>query len=274
MGLQLVHRYGTVTRYALRNIHLSAIVFESGCSLGCHGEWTAELHRADGGGRACRAPCCRRRAGDIRRHARVGAAGGAGRRAAQLPHEPRDAPGACGRQGAGHLPQQVYRGRARPRRRQGRHPVRGPRRRPGLVRLPERRPGRRTPGPGVRGRSPGHPGLEAPRARARPGDRAGRGHVRAGGPGGGRAARPPRRGGLRRLRSGPGQLARRHHVPDRGRDRRDAGRARRPRAGQRGHRRLHAARGAARRRGRHLRQPRRPGVRRAWRAVAVVLRAG
>ena len=47
-----------------------------------------------------------------------------------------------------------------------------------------------------------------------------------------------------------------------------------PRAGQRGHRRLHAARGAARRRGRHLRQPRRPGVRRAWRAVAVVLRAG
>src|SRR5580692_1740552 len=50
------HRYGTVTRYALRNIHLSAIVFESGCSLGCHGEWTAELHRAHGGGRACRAP--------------------------------------------------------------------------------------------------------------------------------------------------------------------------------------------------------------------------
>ena len=58
---------------------------------------------------------------------------------------------------------------------------------------------------------------------------------------GGRAARPPRRGGLRRLGSGPGRLARRHHVPDQGRDRRDAGRARRPGTGQRGHRRLHAA---------------------------------
>src|ERR1700729_3359791 len=89
-------------------------------------------------------------------------------------------------------------------RRQWRHPVHDPRGRPGLVRLPERRPGRRTPGPGVRGRSSGYPGLEAPRPRARPGDRARRGHVRAGGPGHRHAARPPRRGGLRRLRSGPG----------------------------------------------------------------------
>ena len=135
--------------------------------------------------------------------------------------------------------------------------------------------GRRTPGPGVRGRSSGYPGLEAPRARARPGHRAGRGHVRPGRPGRRTRCRAssPRRAstapapalvswlGVTMYLTGDAIAATLAALGG-------------ARAGQRGHRRLHAARGAARRRGRRLRQPRRPGVRRAWRAVAVVPRAG
>ena len=258
---------------------LCAIVFESGCSLGCHGEWTAELHRADGGGRACRAPRRRRRAGDIRRHARVGAAGGAGRRAAQLPHEPRNASGACGRQGAGDLPQQVHRGRARPRRRPGRRPSTwssGPAstRSPtgaaawpavwsadagsgcsrSIIRLP------RT-GSAARSRTPGSPCRTGSRScrptwppDALPGLLAAAGFD-------GSAPALVSWLGVTMYLTGDAIAATLAALGA-------------PRAGQRGHRRLHAARGAARRRGRRLRQPRRPGVRRARRAVAVVPRAG